>query len=80
MTKDDTTPIKALGEILRWSNGYAMSLGMTGSGSSVVRCCAGHESPEEAKSHGLVRLVASASVIADRDIASWSTGAAEIGA
>lgn len=58
------------GEIILWADGYAMTLWATSS--PVVRCCTGHATPEQAKSHGLERLLASATEVADLDIALWA--------
>jgi hypothetical protein len=62
-----------LGEVDQWPGGYAMSLGLDGRKGGVVRCCQGHETPEDARAHGLIRLVQVASEVADRDVTAWAT-------
>lgn len=64
--------IAALGRIIQWPDGYAMTLALRRGGNRIVRCCPGHETPEAAKDHGLVRLVEVSSGIADGDIALWA--------
>jgi hypothetical protein len=59
------------GQIILWPGGYAMTLAIHLSGNS-MRCCDGHETPEDAKNHGLVRLIELASRVADEHIAAWA--------
>ena len=62
-----------LGDIYRWSGGYAMTLGRLRWRSGVELCCRdGHETPEQARAHGLTRLIEVAGDVADRYIAAWA--------
>ena len=48
-----------------------MTLSWDGNGYVSQICCDGHPTPEEARTHGLGRLVELTSEVADRYIALW---------
>jgi hypothetical protein len=72
---DEHREVVGLGRIFEWPGGYAMTLGIDRWCNSVVRCCSGHPTTEEAKSHGLARVVEVALATADRDLATWAVSA-----
>lgn len=59
-----------LGQIIKWPGGYAMTLGTNWTGA--VCCCDGHETPEAAREHGLVRAIEVVQETASRYVAEWA--------
>lgn len=72
---DDLFNPRRVGRIIQWPEGFAMTLDYTNAGHS-VRCCSGHDSLEDAKAHGLLRLIARATATAGGDIDFWRAEAA----